>query len=442
MQNIKKTTEESSHEEITTFEAFWNICNTIQGLPILSIAYVIQCGGIVSLISLIAVSCTSCYTSYVIVECMYICNEEGHGVRVRRSFADIGSAVWMKGGGTLVLVTQLVQLILICSLYPFIVGSVLNALFCQLGVPLWIWILLSTLPFLPNAFITNLSQVAWTSIVVIVSAGIVFASVLVYCFAYIDAWDWSVLFAFNGDKFPVAVMWLMSSYFSQPFVAVIEESMSQKKRFCPILVLSFIAMTLVNICMGVIAAATFFPETKEVITTNLPAGPSKIIVALTATVLSFASFTLPMFTVFEVLEQFFADNGKTTDKKLVIHLSTRQVMYRCLITTMTIFVAAIPNFPQVVAFFSSVTGPCLEVIFPTVFHMKLCYNRMTLWQLVLDVLIFMFGVMMLVFGLYFSTRTLFLSNSTTASRVPPHLHQYTQKPLGEKSLKPFGSAPK
>ncbi|CAB3985334.1 Hypothetical predicted protein [Paramuricea clavata] len=430
MQNIEKATEKSSYEKITTFEAFWNICNTIQGLPILSIAYVIQCGGIVSLISLIAVSCTSCYTSYLIVACMYICDDEGHVVRVRRSFADIGSAVWMKGGGTLVLVTQLVQLTLICSLYPFIVGSVLDALFCQLGIPLWIWILLSALPFLPNAFITNLSQVAWSSIVVIVSAGIIFASVLVYCVAYIDKWDWSVLLTFDDDKFPVAIMWLMSSYFSQPFVAVIEESMSQKKRFCPILVFSFITMTLINICMGLIAAATFFPETKEVITNNLPAGPSKIIVALTATMLSFASFTLPMFTVFEVLEQFYADNQKTADtKEQHIRLSTRQVIYRCLITTLTILLAAMPNFSQVVAFFSSVTGTSLEVIFPTVFHIKLCYKRMTLWQLVLDVLIFMFGVTMFVCGVYFSIRTLIVGNFVAANHVPPHLRHCTQKPL-------------
>ena len=427
MQKNGEVTEESSSEKITTFEAFWNICNTVQGLPILSIAYVIQCGGIVSLFSLIVVSCTSCYTSYVMVVCMYICDNEGHLVRVHHSFADIGNAVWIKGGGTLVLVSQLVQLIMICSLYPFIVGSVLDALFWQYEVPLCIWVLLSAVLFLPNAFITNLSQVAWTSFVVIVSAGIIFASVLVYCFTQVNAWDWSVLLTFDGDKFPVAVMWLMSSYFSQPFVAVIEESMSQKKRFCPILILSFIVMTLVNICMGIIAAATFFPATQEVITNNLPSGPYKIIVALTTSVLSFASFTLPMFTVYEVLEQFYSDSHKATDKKL----DNRQVIYRCLITTVTILLATIPKFPEVVAFFSSVTGTGLEVIFPTVFHIKLCYKRMTLWQLVLDILILMYGITMLACGLYFSARSFILRKSTPDNHIPPHLHQCTHKPLGK-----------
>lgn len=419
--------EERSYDKITIFEAFWNICNTIQGLPILSIAYVIQCGGIVSLIFLIAVSCTSCYTSYLIIACMYIHDSEGNQVRIRHTFVDIGNAVWMKGGGALVLVTQIVQLALICSLYPFIVGSVLHALFVEVAAPLWVWISLSALLFLPNAFITNLSQVAWTSIVVIVCAGIIFASVLVYSFAYVYKWDWSMLLTFDDEKFPIAVMWLMSSYFSQPFVAVIEESLSQKKRFGRILVISFTVMSLFNICMGVMAAAAFFPETKEVITNNLPAGPFKIIVAVTATILSFASITLPLFTVFEVLENLYVK--KTTDTKLASCLSTQQVIGRCLITMLAILLAAIPNFSEVVTLVSSVTGTSLEVIFPVLFHIKLCYNRMTLQQLVINVLILIFGVTMLVCGLYFSARILILKHSDSAGRVPSHVNPSSQKPL-------------
>ena len=428
MQNIK--TEENLHEKITSFEAFWNICNTIQGLPILSIAYVIQCGGFVSLISLVAVAGTSCYTSYLIVTCMYIRDNEGHAVRNRRSFADIGNAVWRKGGGTLVLMTQLVQLTLICSLYPFIVGSILNTFFCHLGIPLWGWIFLSGIAFFPNSFITNLSQVAWTSIIVIVSAGIIFVSVLVYCFGYVNKWDWSMLLSFNRDHFPVAVMWLMSSYFSQPFVAVIEDSMSQKRKFGPILISSFVVMTLVNIVMGIIAGVTFFPVTREVITINLPAGPFKIIVALAATVLSFASFTLPVFTVFELLEQSYADSKKTGNEKSDSCLSTRKMIYRCMITALTISLAAIPNFSHVVSFFSSFTGTCLEVIFPTLFHIKLYYNRMATWQLVTDVVILMFGVTIIACGLYFSGRVL-LETSAVQNHVPPHVYQCIEKPLGK-----------
>lgn len=409
----------------TSFEAFWNICNTIQGLPILSIAYVIHCGGFVSLISLFVVASTSCYTSFLIVSCMYICDPEGHVVRVRGSFAEIGNAVWVKRGATLVLITQFVQLILICSLYPFIVGSVIHTLFCQSGISQNVWILVSSLPFLINAFITNLSQVAWTSAVVIISAGIIFTSVLVHCFVHVHSWNWSVLFSLNQDKFPVAIMWLMSSYFSQPFVAVIEATMLQKRRFFPILVLSFIAMTLVNICMGLIAAAAFYPDTSEVITNNLPSGPFKISIASITAVLAFASFTLPMFTVFEILQQFYGVYEDPASVKQDFHdLPLRQIILRCLLTALTVFLAATPNFPKVVAFFSCVTGTALELIFPAVFHIKLCYSRMTSWQFVLDVLILLFGVVMLACGVYFSGRSLVLG---TENQVSPHLHPCTQQ---------------
>lgn len=407
---------------ITTVEAFWNICNTIQGLPILSIPYAIQCGGVVSVISLITVACVSCYTSALIVRCLYEKTEDGRLVRVRSSYVDIGKAVWKNGGAQLVLVTQVVELLLICALYPFIVGSILDKLFAHLGVHSRIWILISGLVFLPNIFLANLSQVAWTSLLVVGSAVIIFTSVIAYCLARTWAWKWEALVAFDADRFPEAIMWLVASYFSQPFVAVIEESMGHRKKFSFVLLLSFFAMTLVNLLMGVIATLTFFPRTQEVITSNLPGGVFKNIVALTAAVLSFASFTLPVFTIFKISEQF---NKVDVEPKITKGENRsspfRHILYRMAIVGTVVLFATIPKFLLLVALFGSLVGTTLEVIFPTVFHIKLYYNTMTIWQVIIDVVILAFGMVMAVCGLYFSARTL-IGKRSSFKNIIPHLN--------------------
>lgn len=405
---------------ITTREAFWNICNTIQGLPILSIPYVIQCGGLVSIITLIIVACISCYTSALTVKCLYEKTEDGRLIRVRSSFVDVGKAVWKQGGAQLVLVTQLMELILISSLYPLIVGSILDRLFVHLGLHLRIWILVGGVAFLPNICLANLSQVAWTSVVVIGSAVVIFTSFIIYGLAHHKAWRLEALVAFNGDTYPEAVMWLVASYFSQPFVTVIEESMTHRRKFNIILFLSFFVMTLINMLMGVIASLTFFPRTEKVITSNLPDSAFKTIVNLMAAILSFTSFTLPVFTIFEMLEHFYVVDFKAERKSLKCPASLRQtVFYRLLIVGTAVVLATVPKFPHLVAFIGSLTGTSLEVIFPTLFHIKLCHSRMTIWQIIIDAVILTFGIAMVAFGLYFSART--LTKTSNVMNIPPSL---------------------
>ena len=54
-------------EDLTTVcETFWNICNTIQGLPILAIPYTFKSGGWYSLITLLIVALASNYTSNIL----------------------------------------------------------------------------------------------------------------------------------------------------------------------------------------------------------------------------------------------------------------------------------------------------------------------------------------------------------------------------------------
>ena len=91
----------------STFATFWNICNTIQGLPILVIPYAVRNGGYLAILTLLLVAVASNYTGKTIVRCLYEKDSEsGKQKRVRNSYADVGNAFLPKVGGHLVLGTQ------------------------------------------------------------------------------------------------------------------------------------------------------------------------------------------------------------------------------------------------------------------------------------------------------------------------------------------------
>ena len=72
----------------SSFATFWNICNTIQGLPILVIPYAVRNGGFLAVLALLLVAAASNYTGKTIVRCLYETDSEsGERKRVRSSYA-------------------------------------------------------------------------------------------------------------------------------------------------------------------------------------------------------------------------------------------------------------------------------------------------------------------------------------------------------------------
>ena len=66
--------EKSSHK-ISSSNAFWNVCNSIQGVAILAMPYVIKGGGWWSVVAMVIVAAISNYTGQILIKCHY---EEVH----------------------------------------------------------------------------------------------------------------------------------------------------------------------------------------------------------------------------------------------------------------------------------------------------------------------------------------------------------------------------
>ena len=116
-----------------------------------------------------------------------------------------------------------------------------------------------------------------------------------------------------------------------------------------------------------------------------------------AAVLSFTSYTLPMFTIFEIIENsslfFFPGSyGKSIFTPSVI-------TFRLLMVSITvIFAAAFPSYTYILALVGSIAGISLEFIFPPLFHMKMYFQDMTWCNIVVDSAVVVVGVIVMVTG--------------------------------------------
>ena len=406
--SLNKKKEHSPTEEklASTFATFWNICNTIQGLPILVIPYAVRNGGYLAVVTLLLVAAASNYTGKTIVRCLYETDSDsGKRKRVRSSYADIGNAFLPKIGGHLVLGTQFLELLFVASVYPLLVGRLLAKSFPHIPAPCWLWTLIGGVLFIPNIFLKNLSQVAWTSILTVLSAKVIFITVFAYSLSQFHKWELSSLDNFDASTYPSALGILVASYLSQPFVSLIEGSMRHKEKFNSLMNFSYGIMTLLNVIIGVVAYISFQPNTAEVITNNLPEGSFRRAVNAMAAVLSFTSYTLPMFTIFEIVEKSNLPCLPQEFGKSVLSVSV--IIFRVsLISVSVIFAATFPAYTYLLAFVGSIAGISLEFIFPPLFHMKLYSQDMSWYSIMLDAVLFAVGVSVSLTGAFFSGRSM------------------------------------
>lgn len=393
--------EEAKETELTTvFETFWNICNTIQGLPILAIPYTFKIGGWWSMVTLLVIAVASNYTSVIIVRSLYE-EKDGVKIRVRSSYMEIGEAFWPGGGKWLVLTVMVTELLFVATLYPVLVGAMFAKSFPAIKLPLFAWTMIGGLALLPNTLLKNLSQVAWTSIITVVSAKVIFISIIGYSVSKYHKWEVANLENFEANAFPASVAILVSCYLAQPFVAFIESTMKRPEKFEKTLNWSFLAMTTLNVLIGLVAGVTFYPDTDEVITNNLPEGFFRQIVNAMAAILAFTSYTLPMFTAFDVIE---------TSRSSCLAKNFGENIYSCKVQllrlSMVLFTilmaAAIPHYTFLLAFVGSITGITLEFIFPALFHMRIYCTKMKWYEFAMDITVVFIGTLVMTISIIVS----------------------------------------
>lgn len=441
----KEDTEETEETaKVSNLNTFWNIFNANQGVVILTMPFVVLCGGYLSLFATATVAATSNYTSKKLIKCLYDKDPEtGVLIRKRESYEEIGEAFAGDFGKWMVYIAMIVEQLSYCTLLLILCGSILHNSFPDSGFNKMHWSMIAFILVIPNAFMVNLGQVAWVSLITVLVGQAVYVVVAAYSFYHASRWSVHETPPFEMGKFFIGMGIVVVSYSSQPYMPAIHGSMRNPRKYSTVMNVTYFTITLVKIVFGLIGYLTFKGETQQVITNNLPHGIFKTIVNMGVLVLALASFTFPAYTVFVIIDKITLRNSrewflrqvekikqkkeedveidedddddvseshKLIDEPEEEEIKPNRLKRACvrlsLITVALAVAIAIPHFGLYMALVGSFTGMCLSFIFPCLFHMKLQQNEMQKYEIFLDTAIITFGSVSSGVGMYYSSLAL------------------------------------
>lgn len=401
---------EDDKNKTTTLQTFWNIFNANQGVAILAMPYVVKNGGYMTLLSIIAIAFISNFTNRILVQCLYEYSPSDQTpFRVRNSYVEIGEAFSPKIGRHLVNAAQIFEQISYCTLLLILCGSILASTFPFVSLYQSHWTALGAMLLLPNIFLKSLSEVSWVSFLTVMIGEIIYLTVTMYGIMHRERWSFATMPDFKLKTFGAAVGIIVVSYSSQPYMPAIEGSMKKPQKFNNVMSITYIAVTFVKVAFGVIGYLTFTINTDQVITNNLPDGGLHVCINLLVLLLAATSYTIPVYTVFDILENMdfpFCKIDNPTDAEDKISYAQALAARLCIVS-LTLFIGVlVPHFGLYMALVGSFTGMCLAFIFPAIFHMKICYERLQWYDFVIDISVALFGIVGAIIGCHFSVLAL------------------------------------
>lgn len=401
--------EEDDHNKTTNLQTFWNIFNSNQGVAILAMPYVVKSGGYMALFSILAIAFISNFTNKILVQCLYEYSPEQIPFRVRNSYVEIGEAFSPKIGRHLVNAAQMFEQLSYCTVLLILCGSILASTFPFVPLYQSHWTALGAMLLLPNIFLKSLKEVSWVSFLTVMIGGIIYLTVTMYGVLHHERWNFASLPDFKLKSFGAAVGIVVVSYSSQPYMPAIEGSMKEPQKFSVIMNVTYMAITLVKVSFGLIGYLTFTQDTDQVITNNLPIGGLHMCVNLLVLLLAVTSFTIPVYTAFDTLENIefpWCKVDSPSQAKDTISYAQALAARLCIVS-FTLFVGVlVPHFGLYLALVGSFTGMCLAFIFPAIFHMKICFSRMQWYDFVVDSAVAFFGLVGAIIGCHFSVLAL------------------------------------
>ncbi|XP_068724563.1 vesicular inhibitory amino acid transporter-like [Montipora capricornis] len=400
---------EEEENKTTNLQTFWNIFNANQGVAILAMPYVVKSGGYMTLFSIVAIAFVSNFTNRILVQCLYEFDSDQTPFRVRNSYVEIGEAFSPKIGRHLVNAAQIFEQVSYCTLLLILCGSILASTFPFVPLYQSHWTALGAMLLLPNIFLKSLSEVSWVSFLTVMIGEIIYLTVTMYGMMHHERWNFASMPDFKLKTFGAAVGIIVVSYSSQPYMPAIEGSMKEPQKFGNVMSVTYVAVTFVKVAFGVIGFLTFTTDTDQVITNNLPDGGLHMCLNLLVLLLAATSYTIPVYTVFDILENIdfpFCKIDNPSDA--VDRISYAQALAaRLCIVSFTLFIGVlVPHFGLYMALVGSFTGMCLAFIFPAIFHMKICYDRLQWYDFVIDTSVALFGLVGAIIGCHFSVLAL------------------------------------
>ena len=310
--------------------------------------------------------------------------------------------MWPRYGKQVTLFVQALELLLVTTIFVVISVSVLRTLIPR--IPAIGWILIIGLIIYPNVFVTQMWYISIVSKITVISATTIMVIITAYCLITIKDWKYPPMFRITSLEDFVSVIGLMISSFSSPmYLSVIESSMKVPERIETVMSIGFITSLLIKGSIGVFSYMRFGNPTAEIITLNIPDGAVSIIVNIGVLFLALSSYSLPMFTVFEILEKdsnLLGNNMEAKTSNNYRRYGTRSVLF--LIPFLVAY--CVPHVFLLLSFMGCLSASLLTITFPCMFYVILKWDRLSKLELFFNLLLISSSTILMVIGTYVSGR--------------------------------------
>lgn len=375
-------------------QSIFNLINANLGTGILAMPFVIRLGGYWGIFITVMVGLTGNYTGKKLVSLLYEESEDGQRVRARDSFADIGEEFNSRFGRLMVHIVNCVEQFSHCVLLLIMPGTVIAYTFPRSGMSESAWISLLSLVIIPTILVKKMHQVTWTCVLSVVIATCISVCVLIYSLTSHVDWDSEVMPRFNVNVTPISLGIVVVTFSSQAYLPSIERCMREPELFEPLMDFSYVIVTVLKFAIGIIVFLAFTEKTDQIMTLNLPHNVFGDVINVSAIILSLSFYTVPMFTVFDIIENQMElptslRKVLDTDTKLfgISFLSPNLLFRFSLVMTFVGIAAGVPHFSLLMSFVGNTTGTILVFLYPSMFYLKLRWNTISNTEVVLNLLI-------------------------------------------------------
>ena len=389
----------STSQNTSVWKSAFNIGNYIEGVGFLGLPFAVAKGGVAAIVSFVLVPLIFCYSGNILIECIYDNDNKGGKLRTRTSFKDLGDVLSPKYGGFLMLAAQQSCLLLASVLYLVICGSLLHHTLPSVPLTEAMWTGIAGVVVLPTVFLKTLSQIAWLSFVSIVALTGVGLGVVWYGVEHADQWDPRSLLFWDTKGAIVSFSIIVLSNDGIPILPSVEESMADRSKFFRTLHVTYAIITTLKLAFSVVAFLSFQFNTDEIIINNLPAGPIGIAINILFVINCLLSYALTSYPITEYLLQ--TTMIQNISAKVSGVLIPTAVKITVVLVTVLMAVL-VPHFALLASFTGSFLVSFLAFIFPSTIHLKLKYHELKSHQVILDVLLAGFGVILCVAGVVVS----------------------------------------
>ena len=407
----------SDDRHASAFLSAWNVSSLIQGNGIFGIPYAVAQGGWAAIACIFLAAFICCYTGKILINCLYEESKETKiNRRLRTNFPEIGEAVYKKHGHNLIACTQFFELSFAVTMNIVLLGAVLADLLktcTNFGLPEWAAI--SCIVVLPALFISRMYILSWLSMISVLASMGSILTLIVFGFTKMHDWKLTNIPTFNPTTFPISLGIIVFTYSGHEIFPSIEASMRKPEQFNSVLNSTFMFSTIIKTLLGAVMVLAFGEKTDEVATLNLHEN-EVFRKAAAALVISNVVFTIPLvmfvlsLTFDSAILKYFPHLNRDSKYHWVWLLITRPA----LLCAGLCLALVIPHFGLLVSFVGSFTGACHCFIFPSWFHLKLRWNKLSSCQVALNVFVMVFGIAVGSSGLFFSGKAIVESFIDTA----------------------------